>query len=396
MRQAWPASALSISPTPARAATDASGGRVETSIGMQIQAALTYEPAAPFVLEPVELDDPRDDEILIRILAAGVCHTDLGVKASWPADKPPVVLGHEGAGIVERVGAGVTTVRVGDHVLISYRSCHECTACEAGHMPYCERFRELNATGVRPDGSTTMRTASGPVHGNFFGQSSFASHALAYESNVVRVPDDVDLATAAPLGCGIQTGAGAVLNVLRPTAGSSFAVFGAGGVGLAALMAAVHLECATVVAVDPVQSRRTVARELGATHVVDPMAGDAVAAVQEITGGGVNFALDTTGIPAVINGAARALGRLGVLALVGTGPADITMDIKDLIRGGKSLRGVMEGDADPQQFLPELVDLVRSGRLPVDKLVRTYPFSAINEAVQDTRSGATIKPVLTF
>jgi len=363
---------------------------------MQIHAALTHDPTAPFVLEPVELDDPRDDEILVRVVAAGICHTDLGVKASWPAASGPLVLGHEGAGVVEAVGAGVRTVAAGDHVLLSYRSCRSCGACVAGDVAYCEHFRQLNATGTRPDGTTTMRGASGPVHGCFFGQSSFATHALAYESNVVKVDADLDLTVAAPLGCGIQTGAGAVLNVLRPAPGSSFAVFGAGGVGLAALLAAVHLELTPVIAVDPVASRRDLALELGATHAVDPTAGDAVATIHELTGGGVRSAFDTTGIPAVVAEAARALGRLGVLALVGTGEASVTIDVKDLIRGGKSLRGVMEGDADPQRFLPELVALMRRGRLPVDRLVRTYPFVEINRAVADARSGATIKPVLTF
>jgi aryl-alcohol dehydrogenase len=363
---------------------------------MQIRAALSRDPAAPFVVEPVELDEPRDDEILVRMVAVGICHTDLGVKASWPAASGPLVLGHEGAGVVEQVGSHVASVSAGDHVLLSYRSCRSCAACAAGDIAYCERFRQLNATGTRPDGSTTMRAEDGPVHGCFFGQSSFATYALAYESNAVKVDADLDLTTAAPLGCGVQTGAGAVLNVLQPATGTSFAVFGAGGVGLAALLAAVHLGLTPVIAIDPVRSRRDLALELGATHVLDPLEGDAVGALHELTGGGVASAFDTTGIPGVVADAARALGRRGTLALVGTGEAEVTMDIKDLIRGGKAVRGVMEGDADPQHFLPELVELMRAGRLPIDRLIKTYPFAEINAAVADARSGATIKPVLTF
>jgi aryl-alcohol dehydrogenase len=363
---------------------------------MQIHAALTRSPAAAFSIESVELDEPRDDEILVRMVAAGICHTDLGVKAAWPTASAPLVLGHEGAGVVEAVGSAVTSVAPGDHVLLSYRSCRSCAACAAGEVAYCERFRQLNATGVRPDGSTTMRANGGSVHGCFFGQSSFATHALAYESNSVKVDPDLDLAVAAPLGCGIQTGAGTVLNVLRPAAGTSFAVFGAGGVGLAGLMAAVHLGLAPIIAVDPVASRRVLALELGATHALDPGAGDVVEAIREITGGGVHSGFDTTGIPAVLAGAARALGRRGTLAAVGTGESELTLDIKDLIRSGKTLRGVIEGDADPHRFLPQLVKLLRQGRLPVDRLIRTYPFAQINDAVADTRSGATIKPVLTF
>jgi aryl-alcohol dehydrogenase len=363
---------------------------------MEIRAALTYEPDAPFEIQDVELDDPRDDEILVRMVAAGICHTDLGVKASWPASAGPLVLGHEGAGVVEAVGSGVSGLAPGDHVLLSYRSCRSCATCVAGHASYCERFRELNAVGVRTDGSTTMRRGDTAVHGNFFGQSSFATHALAYASNSVKVDPDLDLSLAAPLGCGIQTGAGAVLNVLKPTAGSSFVVFGAGGVGLAALMAAVHLRVETAIAVDPQPERRAMALELGATHVLDPTEGDAVAAVHDLTGGGADSAFDTTGIPPVIADATRALGRLGTIALVGTGAAEATLDVKDIIRAGKSVRGVMEGDADPLQFVPELVALVRQGRLPLERIIARYPFADINRAVADARSGATVKPVLTF
>jgi aryl-alcohol dehydrogenase len=363
---------------------------------MEITAALTTAPDAPFELAEVELDEPRDDEILVRMVAAGICHTDLGVKAAWPADAGPLVLGHEGAGVVEAVGASVSGFGPGDHVLLSYRSCRGCESCRAGHVSYCERFRELNAVGVRPDGSTTMRRGDTPVHGSFFGQSSFATHALAYASNTVKVDAGLDLTVAAPLGCGIQTGAGAVLNVLKPAAGSSFAVFGAGGVGLAGLMAAVHLGVKTAIVVDPVPGRRELARELGATHALDPREDDVVAAIHDLTGGGAGSAFDTTGIPAVIADATRALGRLGALALVGTGEALATLDIKDLIRGGKSVRGVMEGDADPVRFVPQLVELVQQGRLPIDRMIVSYPFAEINRAVADARSGATIKPVLTF
>ncbi|MEA2312017.1 MAG: aryl-alcohol dehydrogenase [Solirubrobacteraceae bacterium] len=363
---------------------------------MRITAALTYAPDAPFELREVELDEPRDDEILVRMVAAGICHTDLGVKASWPADAGPLVLGHEGAGVVEEVGAAVAGIEPGDHVLLSYRSCRECASCRAGHVSYCERFRELNAVGARPDGSTTMRRDGTAVHGSFFGQSSFATHALAYASNTVKVDAGLDLLLAAPLGCGVQTGAGAVLHVLEPAAGSSFVVFGAGGVGLAGLMAAAHLEVATAIAVDPVPGRRELALELGATHALDPRDGDVVAAIHELTGGGAGSAFDTTGIPAVIADAARALGRRGALALVGTGEALATLDVKDLIRSGKSVRGVMEGDADPLRFVPQLIELVQQGRLPIERMIAGYPFAEINRAVADASSGAAIKPVLAF
>lgn len=363
---------------------------------MQIRAAVSHAPDAPLVIETVELDEPRDDEVLVRMVAAGICHTDLGVKASWSAEAGPLVLGHEGAGVIEQVGAGVHSLTPGDHVLLSYRSCGTCRTCAAGDTAYCERFRQLNASGTRPDGSTTMNNAAGPVHGSFFGQSSFATYALAYERNAVKIADDVDLVTTAPLGCGVQTGAGAVLNVLKPSPGSSFAVFGAGGVGLSALLAALHLELDPLIVVDPVASRRELALSLGATHALDPADEDPNLAITTITGGGVRSAFDTTGNAAVIAGAVHALAPLGTLALVGTGVTDATIDIKDIIRGGKTLRGVIEGDADPQRFLPVLVDLVRAGRLPIERLITTYDFAQVNQAIAATRSGVAIKPVLTF
>ena len=335
---------------------------------MQITAALTYAPDAPFEIQEVELDEPRDDEILVRMVAAGICHTDLGVKASWPADAGPLVLGHEGAGVVEAVGANVSGLAAGDHVLLSYRSCRSCASCTAGHVSYCERFRELNAVGVRPDGSTTMRRdgAAGarqllrPVELRHARARVREQHRQGRRRPRPRASPRRSAAASRPAPAPCST-------CCEPAAGSSFVVFGAGGVGLAGLMAAVHLEVGTAIVVDPVESRRALALELGATHALDPRDGDVVAAIQDLTGGGAGSAFDTTGIPAVIADAARALGRLGALALVGTGEALATLDIKDIIRSGKSVRGVMEGDADPVAFVPQLVELVQQGRLPIDR-----------------------------
>jgi aryl-alcohol dehydrogenase len=361
---------------------------------MKIKAALSSSAEAPFEIAEVELDEPRPDEVLVELTAVGVCHTDLTMKAVWPDAMSPIVLGHEGAGVVEAVGRDVTGVRSGDRVLLSYRSCGACAQCVAGHRTYCHDFRTLNATGARPDGSTTMRRGDSPVYGSFFGQSSFASHALAYESNVVVVGDDVDLTLAAPLGCGVQTGAGAVLNVLRPGNQSSLVVFGAGGVGLSAVMVARAAGVGTIIAVDPVATRRWIAMELGATATVDPVSDDVVGAIRGLTGAGATHALDTTAVGAVINQAIAALAALGTLALVGVGTPEVAIDVQSLIGGGKTIRGIIEGDAVPQRFLPQLLDLHAEGRLPLEKLVRTYDFDDIDTAVADAASGATIKPVL--
>jgi len=363
---------------------------------VNIKAALMTDPGAPFSIEDVELDGPMDDEVLVRLVATGVCHTDLVGKAVWPPEGRPMVFGHEGAGIVEAVGPKVSSVKEGDRVLLSFRSCRQCTQCASGHVGYCEQFAALNASGVRPDGSTVLHRNGTAIFGNWFGQSSFASHAVAYEDNVVVVDEDVDLTVGAPFGCGIQTGAGAVLNTLRPAEDSSIAVFGAGAVGLSAILAAKSLGVRTIVAIDPVENRRQMATEFGATDTVDPSSEDSVEAVREATGGGAETALDATAIPAVIHQAVDALATRGVLAVVGVGEPEVSINITELINRGKSIRGVIEGDATPQTFIPQLLQMHARGEFPVDRMMRQYPFEQIEAAVADAHSGATIKPVLVF
>jgi aryl-alcohol dehydrogenase len=296
--------------------------------------------------------------------ATGVCHTDLTMKAMWPQELSPVVLGHEGAGVVESVGARVTGIRPGDRVVLSYRSCGTCRQCAAGHQTYCHDLRTLNAAGSRPDGSTTMRRDGAPVYGSFFGRSSFASHALAYESNMVVVDQDVDLGVAAPLGCGVQTDAGVVLNVLEPGPGASLVIFRAGGVGLSAVMAAV-----------PQAWRRSSpwTRSPAATH-----------------------GLDTTAKGAVINQAVEVLAPRGMLALVGVGVPEIALDVRAVIGGGKTLRGVIEGDATPQDFLRRLLALHAEGRLPLEK--RSGPTGSTRSTPRRRMppAGEAVKPVLVF
>ena len=319
---------------------------------MKIQAAISASAEAPFEIAEVELDDPRRDEVLVELRAVGVCHSDLTMKAVWPEAISPIVLGHEGAGVVAAVGAEVSGVRPGDHVVLSYRSCGSCPQCASGHPPYCRDFRTLNGIGSRPDGSPTMRRNGSPVYGSYFGQSSFASHALAYESNVVVVGEEIDLGVAAPLGCGVQTGAGTVLNVLAPPPEASLVVFGAGGVGLSAVMAASASGVGTIIAVDPVPSRRQLATELGASATIDPAGVDVVDEVRRLTGAGATHAIDTTAKGAVINQAIEALAPLGTLALVGIHVPEFALNIQSVMSGGKTIRGVIEGDAVPQRPHP--------------------------------------------
>jgi len=363
---------------------------------MKIAAAVTRASHAPMSLETLELEAPRPDEVLVRVVATGVCHTDIAMRDQTFPVPQPVVLGHEGAGIVEAVGTSVTSVAPGDHVVMSYDSCGVCPSCRAGAATYCHDFFGRNFAAVRPDGTTALSSGGGAVHSNFFGQSSFAEYALCRERNVVRVPSDVPLELLGPLACGFQTGAGAVMNALRVQAGDSFAVFGAGSVGLSAVMAAKAAGATTIVAVDVNEARLALARELGATHTVDARDGNPSEAIVTLTDGGVMYALEATGIPAVIRQAVESLAPRGVCGIVGAGPvgSEVTLDVLHMMTAGRTLRGIVEGDATPQTFIPQLIELYRDGRFPFDRLIEFYPFDKLNDAVHDSETGRVVKAVV--
>ncbi len=362
---------------------------------MKIKGAVIFEPSGKFTLEELELSEPRDNEILVRLVGSGICHTDLAGRDQHLPIPLPSVFGHEGAGVVEKVGARVTKVVPGDHVTLSWMCCGACPSCKSGNDPYCENFLRLNFSGARPDGTTTLKKGDQVIHGNFFGQSAFADYALAEERNVVKVPTDVPLEILGPMGCGIMTGAGAVINSLKASAGTSIAVFGTGTVGMSAIMAAVVCGCTTIVAVDIHPDRLTMAKQLGATHTVNAREMDPVEAVNEITGGGPNFSLECVGNPAVFRQAVDVLPLLGVCGLVGVvAPGtEVTLNM-DLIMNGRAVRGIIEGDAIPDLFIPKLIELYRQGRFPFDRMITFYPFDEINRAVEDMEKGLVIKPVL--
>ncbi|MBB5916578.1 aryl-alcohol dehydrogenase [Nocardia transvalensis] len=360
---------------------------------MEITAAVARGPDVPFTLERLTLAAPGAGEVVVRMAASGICHSDLTAKRNFPAGVP-IVLGHEGAGVVEEVGPEVEGVRVGDHVLVTYASCGGCTRCRTGTPGYCDQWATLNAG--RFGAESPLAQDGQPVVGAFFGQSSFATHIVTTPRNLIVVGDDVDLAMTAAFGCGIQTGAGAVANVLRPEPDSSVVIFGVGGVGMAAVMAARALGVGRLIAVDLSAARLEVAGELGADVLVDGAADEVAAQVVSATGGGATHALDTTGIAGVVASAVDALAPLGVLALVALGEATLPIEVAKLIGQGKTLRGSIEGDGDPQRFVPRLVDWYRRGEFPMEKIVMTYPFGAINDAVAAAHSGAVVKPVLTF
>lgn len=364
---------------------------------MQITAAVATAPHSDFTLQTLELDAPGPHEVLVRIAGVGLCHTDLVFRDQFIPYPLPAVLGHEGAGVVEAVGAHITDLAPGDTVVLGFASCGQCPRC-AEHLPsYCREFVPRNYAGARPDGTTPLHDGHAPVAGAFFGQSSFASHAIADRRNVVKVEAGGDLAILGPLGCGFQTGAGAVLRSMDCQAGSTIAVFGGGPVGLAGVMAAKYRGCSRIILIEPLATRRAPALELGATEVIDPSGTDIAAAIRAILPDGVDAALESSGRVEVVEAALASLSSHGILGLVGVPPrADnaLSINLAGLITHGHRIIGIVEGDSDLQSFIPELVALYRAGHFPFDRLIRSFPLAAINEAVAAQHRGDCVKAVL--
>jgi aryl-alcohol dehydrogenase len=378
---------------PGTAATPTTDGGTTTA-----SAALLRDVGAPLEIEEVQVSAPREGEILVRMRGVGICHTDISAAHGVIPIPLPAVLGHEGSGVVAAIGPGVDSLAVGDHVALSFDHCGDCPKCSGGHPAYCDMFAPLNYFGTRLDGSVTMHQGDDDVYGNWFGQSSFATHAIASAHNAVKVPEDLPLEILGPLGCGLQTGAGSVLKVLEPKAGEGIIVFGLGAVGLGAVMAAKAVACEPIIAVDLNPSRLGCAIELGATHTINPTeTDDLLWTVQEIAAPGVHHAFDAVGLGAVVRQALESLRSPGHCVTVGFQGLEneITVDQGHLLLG-RTLSGVVEGDADPQTFIPELIELYRDGKFPFDRLVKTFPFSQINEAVHASESGEVIKPVVIF
>ena len=365
---------------------------------VEVTVAVLREAGAPLKLERATLAAPRADEVRVRVVATGVCHTDMVVRDQLFPTPLPIILGHEGAGIVEAVGASVTTVAPGDHVVMTYMSCGLCLPCETGHPAHCSHMHPLNFGGGRMDGSTaTCSCGDGAaIHDHFFGQSSFSTYVVASERNVVKVSREAPLELLGPLGCGIQTGAGSVLKALNVEAGASFVAFGAGAVGLAAVMAARVAGATTIIAVDVTPARLALALELGATHVINSREEDPVQRIREITGGGANYSLECSGRAEVLRQAIDAITTLGTCGIVGATKmgTEVAFNINEVMIPGKRIMGIVQGDVVANAFIPVLVDLYLQGRFPFDKLCRFYPFEQINEAMSDSERGITIKPIL--
>jgi len=360
---------------------------------MEITAAVLRAPDGPYQLERVELAAPGPDQVLVRIAGTGMCHTDVLPRSPMSFAPLPIITGHEGSGVVEAIGSDVDGIAVGDHVVLSFESCGTCENCASGASAYCDMFFLRNLSGREMDGSTAVRDESGAeVSSRWFAQSSLATHCLATARNTVVVDPDLPLELLGPLGCGILTGAGSILVALDVRPGTSLVVFGTGAVGLAAIMAGRVAGASPIVAVDIHRHRLDLALELGATHAIEGTAPDVVAQVQAITGGGAHFSFDTTGNPAVMANAIAGLRMAGVCGLVGIQTGDLVLDGLALV--GKTVKGILEGGAEPRDLIPRLLDLWREGRFPFDRLIETFPLDQINEAEQASLSGRVIKPVL--
>lgn len=353
---------------------------------MKIKAAVTPQTGQAFEITDVELPELGSNDVLIKVAASGICHTDVSGRDTGMVD-PPAVLGHEGAGIVEEVGSEVTELQKGDHVVVSFASCGKCDNCLANHPAHCRNYGELNLNS-HIDHETNKLVA------RFFGQSSFATYSLVNQRNVVKIDKDMDLALAAPLGCGLQTGASSVLNVLKPEAGSSIAVFGVGAVGLSGIMAAKIAGCKNIIAIDLHENRLELAKELGATATIKSGKGVNVAEkINEITGTGVQHVLDTTGVDVVIEQAILSLDTFGRIVTVVT-DFNLSIPLEALALKGGSIIGTSQGDAIPQKFIPEMISYYKKGQFPYDRMVKFFEFDDINKAFEESESGAVIKPVL--
>jgi aryl-alcohol dehydrogenase len=363
---------------------------------VRITAAVLQERDGAFTIEDVEVDEPGSGEVLVKIVATGICHTD-GLARHGDLPFPlPGVLGHEGAGVVAAVGPGVTDVKEGDHVVIGWPSCGRCRNCADGEPRYCARLGEALVSGRRLDGPSALKRLDGSaLSSHFFGQSSFASYSLASASALVQVPTALPLELMGPLACGVSTGAGAVLNTLRPRPGSSLVVYGAGTVGLAAIMAARNSPATRIIAVDRHATRLQLATDLGATDVVDVEAGDPVRAVHEICSGPADYSLECTGAISVVRQAADSIGMLGTCALIGGAPAGAEFVLDHLTTlWGKRIVGVLGGSGRSATLIGSLIDLYALGRFPFDRLVQWFDLADVESALDASHRGDAIKPVL--
>lgn len=360
----------------------------------QATAAVVREVGGPYTLETVELDDLRPDEVYVRLEATGVCHTDANMQVMVPM---PAVVGHEGVGVVEEVGSAVDYVRPGDRVILSWPACGVCPTCLAGHRYICDNAFRLLFGGKRLDGFPTIKLGGEWISGAWFQQSSFATYSLVPQDCLVKVDSDLPAEVLAALPCGVMTGAGGIISALGVGPADGVLILGAGGVGQAAVMAAKMAGAYPIIAVARNPKRLELALELGASHVVSAKTEEVVPRVMEISGGGVRYAFDSSGASAMWEVAAPTLlpgGVFGVCAAADKETLGGSPHI--MLSKGNRIQFIMGGNVVPRVFIPKLIEWYRQGRLPVDRIVGTFPFAEINEAFAASSDGRVVKPVVTM
>ena len=358
-----------------------------------ITAAVLREPHGEFSLEAAKLDDLREGELLVRIEACGICHTDEKFREVMAL---PAVLGHEGAGIVEEIGPGVGTIKPGDRVILSYPWCGSCPYCLAEEPYKCENIPLLKFGGSRPDKSKTIYLHDKPVTSAFFQQSSFASYAIVPARSVIPAPVESPAEMLAAIPCSIQTGAGAIINSFGVGQDESLIIFGAGAVGLSAVMAAKLTGAGTIICVDKIQSRLDLALELGANYALNLKEEEIPAKVRDILPRGVQYAFETSTTVKALEDSLDCIGQGGRIGIVSYpyGGEKFPFTPKNLFLRLGSIQGIVQGHSIPGKFIPKLMEWQRQGNFPYEKLITVYDFSDINRAFRDASEGTVVKPVL--
>jgi NDMA-dependent alcohol dehydrogenase len=372
-------------------------GFPQTRYVCDMKAAVLYETKKPLVVEDVQLAAPKHGEVLVKIGAAGVCHSDYHFMNGDLPIGLPCVIGHEGAGVVEEVGQGVTTVKPGDHVVLLFRpNCGHCEFCSQGRPALCWMAGKIRNTGHLLD-DTSRISRNGDEIKHFLGVSCFAERTVVPEQGIVPIAKDIPLEVAALVGCAVMTGVGAVMNTAHVPPGASSLVIGVGGVGLNCIMGLQLVGAYPIIAADIHDSKLETATDFGATHVINSGSTDLVAAVKELTGDGVDYAFEAIGNPKTMSQAFAALRRGGTATAVGIAPMGSEMSVSagDLVYQEKSLKGSYYGGAHPQTDMPRLLELYQHGRLPIDKLItRRYKLDQVNEAYDALLKGEVARSVL--
>lgn len=366
---------------------------------MLIKAAVAYA-LNELTIDEIELDPPGPREVLVKIRAAGVCHSDLHTYKGELRATPPIVLGHEGAGIVEAVGAEVSKVKPGDAVAINWLpGCQRCPTCLAGRPTLCETFPTTTLAGTMPDGTSRHHAQDGASLKPYLSSATMAEYTIIHENGIVPLMDGVPFDVAAVIGCAVMTGVGAVINQAQVKAGSSAAVIGCGGVGLSALLGCKLAGCYPIIAVDVMQSKLDFAVELGATHTVNSRETDAVQEMRNITRIGPDYAFDSVGVGPTIAQALQCVRPDGTAVVMGLGAVkeEIAISPASLVLGNRRLLGSFAGSGRPLVDLPKLMELYKAGRIDLDALItKRYPLTQLPQAFDDMEAGRVARSVLVF